>query len=64
MSGAEKQSQAAGKVEAEGGSFLESAIKATKQTERGRAEELIRTLVEEATRGTVSFSKDVTRTIN
>jgi type VI secretion system protein ImpC len=63
-SGAEKQGAAAGQAEAQSASFLETAIKATKQTERSRAEELIRTLVEEATRGTVTFNKDVTRTIN
>ena len=44
--------------------FLEQAISATKQTERSRAEELIRTLTEEASKGTVRFDKDVTRTIN
>ena len=32
--------------------------------ERSRAEELLRTLTEEALKGTVTFDKDVTRTIN
>jgi type VI secretion system protein ImpC len=44
-------------------SILEKAIQATKQTERSRAEELIRTLVDEATKGTVTWSKNVTATI-
>lgn len=48
----------------EAGGLLEAAISATKQTERSRAEELLRTLTEEALRGTVTFSKDVTRTLN
>ena len=47
-----------------GASLLEQAITATKQTERSRAEDLIRTLVDEAHKGTVSFDKDVMRTIN
>ena len=45
------------------GSLLDAAITATKQTERSRAEELIRTLTEEALKGTVSFDKNVTRSI-
>ncbi len=45
-------------------SLLEAAITATKQTERNRAQELIKTLTEEALKGTVTFDKDVTRTIN
>ena len=45
-------------------SLLEQAISATKQTDRSRAEDLIRTLTEEALKGTVSYSKNVTVTIN
>lgn len=65
MSTGEQQSQSAEaqNVEAEGG-LLAQAISATKQTERSRAEELIKTLVEEANKGTVNFDKDITRTIN
>lgn len=59
----ERQAQAQTKT-LEAGSLLEQAITATKQTERSRAEDLIRTLVEEANRGTVSFDKDVMRTIS
>jgi type VI secretion system protein ImpC len=60
-----KQEQAASQAEAttQQGSLLDAAISATKQTERSRAEELIRTLTEEALKGTVSFNKDVTRTL-
>src|SRR5262249_31755895 len=36
----------------------------TKQTERSRAEDLIRTLTEEAMKGTVTYSKNITVTIN
>jgi len=45
-------------------SLLESAISATKQTERSRAEELLKTLTEEALKGTVTFDKDVMRSLN
>lgn len=47
-----------------GGGLLDAAIAATKQTERSRAEELLKTLSEEALRGTVTWNKNVTRTIN
>src|SRR5208337_1806731 len=43
--------------------LLEQAISATKQTERDRAQELIKTLTEEALKGTLTWSKDVTRTL-
>ena len=64
MSAAERQTQQAQATEAAAeGSLLESAIAATKQTERDRAQELLKTLAEEAMRGTVTWNKDVTRTI-
>ncbi len=48
----------------EGGvSLLESAIAATKQTERSRAEELLRTFTEQAMEGSVTFDKDLCRSI-
>jgi type VI secretion system protein ImpC len=56
------QAQAAA-VEVREGSVLDQAIKATKQTEQSRAQELMRTLTEEALKGTISWNKDVTRTI-
>ncbi len=48
---------------ADAGSLLDQVLGATKQTERSRAEELIRALAEEATKGTVKYSKNVTQTI-
>jgi type VI secretion system protein ImpC len=50
-------------VEAKEGGLLDQAIKATKQTEKSRAQELLRTLTEEALKGTITWNKDVTRTI-
>jgi type VI secretion system protein ImpC len=65
MSAAEKEkAPVAAEAATAQGSLLDAAISATKQTERTRAEELIRTLTEEALKGTVSFDKNVTRTIN
>jgi len=46
-----------------GDSLLEQAITATKHTERSRAEELISTLTDEALKGTMTWSKNVTATI-
>src|SRR6516162_8305894 len=46
-----------------GASILEDAIKATKQTERSRAEELLQTLVDEAMKGTFTWNKNVTNTV-
>lgn len=45
-------------------SLLDRAIAATKQTEPDRAELLLRTLTEEALSGTVSYSRNLTITIN
>ncbi len=64
MSAAEQAAtSAAATTTAAEGSILEQAIAATKQTERDRAEELIKTLTEEALKGTLTWSKNVTRTI-
>src|SRR5438477_9302347 len=54
---------AAGTTTTEAASLLEQAISATKQTERSRAEELIRTLTEEALKGTVTWNRNVTQTL-
>ncbi len=43
--------------------FLQSAIKATKQTERSRAEDLIRNFTQQALEGTVSWDKSMGRSI-
>jgi type VI secretion system protein ImpC len=44
-------------------SILEQAIAATKQTERSRAEDLMRALADEALKGTVTWNRNVTMTI-
>ncbi len=60
--GKEAESQAP-QVEVKEGSLLDQAIKATKRTEESRAQELLRTITEEALKGTITWSKDVTQTI-
>lgn len=45
-------------------SFLEQAISATKQTARNETEELLRTLTQEAMKGTVKWDKNLSVTIN
>lgn len=45
-------------------SFLEQAISATKQTSRDETEELLRTLTQEAMKGTVKWDKNLPSTIN
>ncbi|MBQ4800054.1 type VI secretion system contractile sheath large subunit [Pseudoalteromonas sp. MMG006] len=45
-------------------SLLEQAIGATKQTDATRAEELLKTLTEEALKGTVQWNKNMTVTFN
>ncbi|TWU31946.1 type VI secretion system contractile sheath large subunit [Novipirellula artificiosorum] len=65
--GASKEKAAAAQQqvsESVGESLLETAISATKQTERSRAEELLKTLTSEALKGTVTFDKDVMRSLN
>ncbi|WP_022944423.1 type VI secretion system contractile sheath large subunit [Pseudoalteromonas ruthenica] len=51
-------------VEEQSFSLLEQAIGATKQTESSRAQELIKTLTEEALKGTVQWNKNLTVTFN
>lgn len=51
-------------AQASASSLLEQAIGATKQTDASRAEELLRTLTEEALSGTVSWNKNLTVTFN
>src|SRR5579862_2441494 len=45
-------------------SILDQVISATKQTEKSRAEELVRTLAEECMKGTVTYSKNVGASID
>src|SRR5260370_10770144 len=44
-------------------SLLDQVVSATKQTERSRAEDLIRTLTDEAIKGTITWSRNVVQTI-
>jgi type VI secretion system protein ImpC len=63
MATAEKTAKAAQTKEAEL-SLLDQAIASTKQTEPDRAKELLRTLTDEALKGTVTYSKNLTVTFN
>ena len=49
---------------AEQASLLDQVVSATKQTEPDRAQELVKTLVEEALRGTVTFDRNLSRTFD
>ncbi|VAW87012.1 Uncharacterized protein ImpC [hydrothermal vent metagenome] len=61
----EQKVDAQGEVEAATEvSFLEQAIGATKQTPRDETEELLKTLTQEAMKGTVTWDKNLTVTIN
>ncbi len=57
------QGQASAASAQEGPSLLQEAITNTKQTEASRVQELMRTLTEEALRGTVTWSKSVDGTL-
>jgi type VI secretion system protein ImpC len=65
MSGAETQTQAAGATTTtEGPSFLDQVVSATKQTEPDLTKDLVKNLVEQSLTGTVTFDKNLTRTID
>jgi len=65
MSGAETQTQAAGATTTtEGPSFLDQVVSATKQTEPDLAKDLVKNLVEQSLAGTITFDKNLTRTID
>ena len=61
---AQATAPAAAPAEAQEVSLLDQVLSATKQTERSRAEDLMKTLVDQALSGVVSFDKNVTKTIN
>lgn len=63
MSSAEESRSEAQAQETESVSLLDQAISATKQTEKSRAQELLSALTEEALKGTMTWSKNVTKTI-
>ena len=65
MSQTESQAAGATTTEAEAGlGLLDQVIGATKQTERDRAQDLIKALTEEALKGTVTFSRNLTQTFD
>jgi type VI secretion system protein ImpC len=64
MSPEQQAAAGAATTTTEAASLLDQVIAATKQTERSRAEDLIRTLADEALKGTVTYAKNVTVTIN
>jgi type VI secretion system protein ImpC len=55
---------AAAATTTEGVNLLDQVVAATKQTEPDRAQELVKTLVEQALTGTVTFDKNLTRTFD
>ncbi|MDX5932178.1 type VI secretion system contractile sheath large subunit [Acidiphilium acidophilum] len=55
---------AAATTTTEATSLLDQVVGATKQTEPDRAQDLVKTLVQEALSGTVTFDKNLTRTID
>lgn len=63
MSDAQSAAAGAATVTEEGGlGLLDQVIGATKQTERDRAQDLIKALTEEALKGTVTYSRNLTQT--
>ena len=64
MSEVQSQTAAAAATATAESSLLDQAITATKQTERNQAQELLKTLTEEALKGTVTYSKNLTVTFN
>ena len=64
MSGTQTDTQGAAAGTSEGLNFLDQVVSATKQTEPDRAQDLVKNLVEQALAGTVTFDKNLTRTID
>jgi type VI secretion system protein ImpC len=64
MSQTEGQGASAATTTEAGASLLDAVIGATKQTERDRAQELIRALTEEALKGTVTFDRNLSKTFD
>lgn len=64
MSGSQISQPAASATEESAFSLLDQVVSATRQTEKNRAEELIRALAQEALKGTVTFSRNLTQSIN
>lgn len=64
MANEETQTEGQEVAEAAEVSFLEQAISATKQTPRNEAEDMLKTLTEQAMKGTVTWDKNLSVTIN
>jgi len=64
MSQGELQNENSSESTEQSVSFLEQAIGATKQTPRDETEELLKTLTQEALKGTISWDNSLTVTIN
>ncbi len=62
--GEEVKAAAPAQAEAQEASLLDQIVTATKQTERSRTEDLMRTLVDGAMQGILTYDKNVTKTIN
>jgi type VI secretion system protein ImpC len=60
----QKQPSSGAESTSEGPSLLSQAIAATKQTERSRAEELLKALTTEAMKGSLKWNKSLTATFN
>ncbi|GAF88064.1 unnamed protein product, partial [marine sediment metagenome] len=63
MSTGKKESKAKEAQAAETRSILDQIVEATPQTEPDHAKDLVTALVSQATEGTVTYYKDVTRTL-
>src|ERR1044071_5635601 len=63
MSESSAAPQAAGATTTEAPGLLDQVVSATRQTEPDRAQELVKTLVEQALAGTITFDRNLTRTI-
>jgi type VI secretion system protein ImpC len=63
MSAVEQATAPAAAAETKEASLLDQILDATRQTERPRAQELIRTLTDEALKGMVKYDKNVTLTL-
>ena len=64
MSGTQATTPATETITTEGANLLEQVVAATKQTEPDRAQDLVKTLVEEALTGTVTFDRNLSRTFD
>jgi type VI secretion system protein ImpC len=63
MAAEQEKAQATTATTTEAASLLDQIVATTKQTERSRTEDLLRALTDEALKGTVTWSRNVTQTI-